>query len=116
MAVEKQMGIVGMKVMARGRILSSWTPPPVEVQKKSWEGSGAIATTPGTLTKHETMFYTLSLPISTAIIGCDSVEQVEECFQLARAYTPLSEKQMAELEAKTEPIARQALFFRLMAR
>jgi hypothetical protein len=41
------------------------------------------------------MFYTLSLPISTAIIGCDSVEQVEECVQLARDFTPLNEKQMA---------------------
>lgn len=39
LAVEKQMGIIGMKVMARGRILSSWTPPPVEQQKRSWEGS-----------------------------------------------------------------------------
>jgi uncharacterized protein len=116
MAVEKQMGIIGMKVMARGRILSSWTPPPVEVQKRSWEGTGAIATTPGTLTKHETTFYTLSLPISTAIIGCDSVEQVEECVQLARAFTPLSPRQMEELAAKTEPIAQQALFFRMMPR
>jgi aryl-alcohol dehydrogenase-like predicted oxidoreductase len=116
LAVEKQMGIIGMKVMARGRILSSWTPPPVEVQKKSWEGTGAIATTPGTLTKHETTFYTLSLPISTAIIGCDSVEQVVECVQFARDFTPLNEKQMAALEDKTEPIAKQALFFRLMKR
>ncbi|MGC2212601.1 MAG: aldo/keto reductase [Silvibacterium sp.] len=116
LAVEKQMGIIAMKVMARGRILSSWTPPSVEAQKHSWEGSGAIATTPGTLTKRETMFYNLSLPISTAIIGCDSVEQVEECVQLAREFTPLNEKQMAELESKTEPIARQALFFRLMKR
>ena len=110
------MGIIAMKVMARGRILSSWTPPPVEEQKRSWEGSGAITTRPGTLTKQETMFYTLSLPVSTAIIGCDSVEQVEECVQLARDYTPLSQRQMAELESKTEPIARQALFFRLMKR
>lgn len=116
MAVEKQMGVIGMKVMARGRILSSWTPPPVEVQAKTWEGSGAIAITSGTLTKHETFFYTLSLPISTAIIGCDSVEQVVECVELARSFTPLSEKQMAELTAKTEPIAKQALFFRLMKR
>ena len=116
MAVEKQMGIIGMKVMARGRILSSWTPPPVEVQKRSWEGTGAIATTPGTLTKRETTFYTLSLPISTAIIGCDSVAQVEECVQLAREFTPLSERQMTELAQKTEPIARQALFFRMMPR
>jgi aryl-alcohol dehydrogenase-like predicted oxidoreductase len=116
MAVEKQMGIIGMKVMARGRILSSWTPPPVEEQKRSWEGRGAIATTPGTLTKRETFFYNLSLPISTAIIGCDSVEQVEECAELARAFTPLNQAQMAELEAKVEPVAKQALFFRLMER
>jgi aryl-alcohol dehydrogenase-like predicted oxidoreductase len=116
LAVEKQMGIIGMKVMARGRILSSWTPPSVEEQEHSWEGKGAIATTPGTLTKQETFFYNLSLPLSTAIIGCDSVEQVEECAELARSFTPLSEAQMAALEAKVEPIAKQALFFRLMPR
>src|SRR3984957_9408094 len=107
LAVEKQMGIIGMKVMARGRILSSWTPPPVEAQKKSWEGRGAIATTPGTLTKRETFYYNLSLPISTAIIGCDSVEQVEECVELARSFTPLSQAQMAAMEAKVEPVAKQ---------
>lgn len=116
MAVEKQMGIIAMKVMARGRILSSWTPPSIEAQKHSWEGTGAIATRPGTLTKQETMFYTLSLPISTAIIGCDSVEQVEECVRMAREFTPLNEEQMVELADKTEPIAKQALFFRLMPR
>ena len=116
LAVEKQMGIIGMKVMARGRILSSWAPPPVEEQKRSWEGRGAITTIPGTLTKQETFFYTLSLPISTAIIGCDSVEQVEECVELARTFTPLSQAQMAALETKVEPVAKQALFFRLMPR
>ncbi|GGG97109.1 aldo/keto reductase [Silvibacterium dinghuense] len=116
LAVEKQMGVIGMKVMARGRILSSWTPPPVEVQKRSWEGTGAIATTPGTLTKRETFFYNLSLPLSTAIIGCDSVAHVEECAELARAFTPLSPAQMTELEAKVEPVAKQSLFFRLMPR
>jgi aryl-alcohol dehydrogenase-like predicted oxidoreductase len=116
LAVEKRMGIIGMKVMARGRILSNWTPPPVEQQKRSWEGRGAIATTPGTLTKQETFYYNLSLPISTAIIGCDSVEQVEECVELARSFTPLSQVQMVALEAKVEPVAKQALFFRLMPR
>ena len=116
LAVEKRLGIIGMKVMARGRILSTWTPPPVEVQQRSWEGSGAIATRPGTLTKQETMSYTLSLPISTAIVGCDSMEHVDECAQLARVFTPLSTEQMAALTAKAEPIAKQALFFRLMKR
>ena len=57
-----------------------------------------------------------SLPISTAIIGCDSVEQVEECVELAHSFTPLSQAQMAAMEAKVEPVAKQALFFRLMPR
>lgn len=93
------MGIIAMEVMVHGRILSSWTPPPVEPQKKTWEGIGAIACTPGTLTKHETMCYTLSVPISTGIIGCDSVAQVEECVHLAREFTPLNDSQMADLTA-----------------
>src|SRR5207245_8557693 len=108
--VEKQMGIIGMKVMARGRILSSWTPPPVEQQKRSWEGRGAITTIPGTLTKQETFFYNLSLPISTAIIGCDSVEQVEECVELARSFTPLNQTGVqfsAPAQYDTRPLLRR---------
>ena len=54
----------------------------------------------------------LSLPVSTVIIGCDSVEQLAENVQLARQFTPLSEQQLAGLAEKAEPIARQALFFR----
>jgi hypothetical protein len=37
-------------------------------------------------------------------------------FSLARDFTPLSEKQMAALADNMEPIAKQALFFRLMKR
>jgi hypothetical protein len=115
MAVEKQMGIIGMKVPGRGRLLSSWTPPPVEEQKHSWEGV-VIATKPGTLHMREALYYTLSHPVSTVIIGCDSVAQVEENVQLAREFTPLSEKQMAALADKAEPVSKQALFFRFFER
>jgi hypothetical protein len=38
LAVAKRMGIIGVKVTGRGRILSTWTPPPVERQQKSWKG------------------------------------------------------------------------------
>jgi len=111
LAVEKQMGIIGMKIPARGRILSTWTPPPLEQQKHSWEGM-VLASTPGTITMREALYYTLSHPVSTVIIGCDSVAQLEENVALARAYTPLSNSQMASLEAKTESVASQSLFFR----
>jgi len=111
LAVEKQMGIIGMKVPARGRILSSWTPPPIEQQKHSWEGM-VLAPTPGTLDMRQAMYYSLSLPVSTVIIGCDSVAQLEQNVQLAREFTPFSEKQMIALAQKAEPVSKQALFFR----
>jgi predicted aldo/keto reductase-like oxidoreductase len=111
LAVEKQMGIIGMKVPARGRILSSWTPPPIEAQKHSWEGM-VLAPTPGTLDMKQAMTYALSLPISTVIIGCDSIAQLEHNVQLAREFNPYNEKQMAALVAKAEPVSKQALFFR----
>jgi hypothetical protein len=111
LAVEKQMGIIGMKVPGRGRILSTWTPPPIEDQKHMWEGM-VLAPTPGTITMREAMYYALSRPVSTVIIGCDTVAQLEENVQLAREFTPLSESQLAELVKRVEPVSRQSLFFR----
>jgi aryl-alcohol dehydrogenase-like predicted oxidoreductase len=113
LAVEKQMGIIGMKIPARGRLLSTWTPPPADHQHPAWEGT---APGPGALTIREAMYYTLSRPVSTVIIGCDSIAHVEENVQLARDFTPLSDHQSAELTKRAEPVARQALFFRFYDR
>ncbi|MGJ5816348.1 aldo/keto reductase [Paludibaculum fermentans] len=115
LAVEKQMGIIGMKVPGRGRLLSSWTPPPLERQQRSWEGA-VIATTPGPLTMREAMSYSLTLPVSTVIVGCDSIAQLEENVQLAREFTPLNEKQMSAIAHRVEPVSKQALFFRFVSR
>jgi hypothetical protein len=113
--VEKQVGIVAMKVTGRGRLLSTWTPPPLEQQKRSWEGV-VLADRPGTLTMKEALDYTLSLPVSTAIVGCDSIAQLEENVRLAREFTPLSAAQMAALVERAAPCSRQALFFRFFDR
>lgn len=113
--VEKQMGIIGMKVPARGRLLSSWTPPPLEQQQHSWEGS-AIATRSGVMNMRDAMRFTLSLPVSTVIVGCDSIAQLEENVEIARDFTPLSSSQMAALNALAEPVAKQSLFFRFTDR
>lgn len=115
LAVEKQMGIIGMKVPARGRILSSWTPPPIEQQKHMWEGM-VPAPTPGTLHMREALYYSLSLPVSTVIIGCDTIAQLEENVQMAREFTPLSHQQMAALTEKAQPVSKQSLFFRFYER
>jgi uncharacterized protein len=115
MAMEKQIGIIAMKVVGRGRILSKWTPPSLEQQKHMWEGV-VPAPNSGTLTVQEALYYVFSLPISTAIIGCDTVEQVEENVQLARSFTPLSEAQMAAIAAKSEPVSKPAMFYKFLQR
>src|SRR5260370_26323424 len=115
LAVEKRMGIIGMKVPARGRLLSSWTPPPLASQQHSWEGA-VIATTPGPLQMREAMYYALSLPVSTVIIVCDSIRQLEENVQLAREFPPLSAHQLTSLAARAEPVSKQAMFFKFVTR
>ena len=107
LAVEKQLGIIGMKIPARGRLMKTWTPPPLEQQREVERPAK-----PGTLDMREAMYYTLSMPVSTVIIGCDDVAQVEENVRLAREFTPLSAAQMAEIAKKAEPVTKQALFFR----
>ncbi len=115
LAVEKQMGIIGMKVPSRGRLLSTWTPPPVEAQKHMWEGS-AIATRPGVMTMRNAVDYAWTHPVSTIIVGCDNLAQLEENVKYAREFTPLSHGQMASLNAAAEPVAQQSLFYRFTDR
>jgi hypothetical protein len=105
MAVEQELGIIGMKIPARGRILKSFAPA-------SAPGTPQAGTQPGTLVMAEALRYVLSLPVSTVIIGCDTIAQLEENVALARSFNPLSPTQMAELEARTKDIHPQALFFR----
>jgi aryl-alcohol dehydrogenase-like predicted oxidoreductase len=110
-AVEKQMGIIAMKVPARGRLLSTWMPPPAAAQNP-W----SMAERSGTLTMQEALHCVWTHPVSTAIVGCDHPGHVEANVEAARCFTPVSVQQMQEIEARTAPIARQALFFRNWAR
>ena len=71
-----------------------------------------LATGAGAFAGELPSFETKSLPISTVIIGCDSIPQLEHNVQLAKEFTPYSEKQMAALVQKAEPVSKQSLFFR----
>ena len=79
-AIEKKMGIIGMKVYSHGKILKE-----------------------NLLTPGEAMAYVLSLPVSHVIIGCQTTSEVEENMRLAREFEPLSPEKMAELERRTAP-------------
>jgi predicted aldo/keto reductase-like oxidoreductase len=105
LAVEREMGIIGMKIPARGLLLSSWQAP-------DDPNSRFAGTVPGKLDMTEAMRYVLSLPVSTVIVGCDDIPQLEENVRIARSFNPMSEQQLAELEQRSEPIHEQSLFFR----
>lgn len=105
LAVEREMGIIGMKIPARGLLLKSWKTPKDPSSRYS-------ESVPGTLDMREAMRYVLSLPVSTVIVGCDSIAQLEENIEIARSFTPLNETQLAQLEERAEPVHRQSLFFR----
>jgi predicted aldo/keto reductase-like oxidoreductase len=105
LAVEREMGIIGMKIPSRGLLLTSWTAP--EDPKSRYAGS-----VPGTLDMTEAMRYVLTLPVSTVIVGCDDIPQLEENVGIARSFNPMNERQLAELEQRAEPIYKQVLFYR----
>lgn len=96
LAVEKKMGIIGMKIPARGRLVAPDGPQPGDVR----------------IPMREAMQYVLSQPVSTVIIGCDSVAQVEENVEIARSFVPMSDEERLALSESVAPIARDALFFR----
>jgi predicted aldo/keto reductase-like oxidoreductase len=54
--------------------------------------------------------------VSTVIIGCDNIAQLEENVRIAREFTPLSETQIATLKEMAAPVAKQSLFFRFTDR
>jgi predicted aldo/keto reductase-like oxidoreductase len=102
------IAIIGMKVTTRGRMLSTWTPPPLEQQTDA----RLRTSKPGAITIREALTYNMSLPVSTTIIGVDSIAQIEENVKIASEFSPLSQAQMEEIEFKTLPVVRQGLYFR----
>ncbi len=85
--VQKEIGVLSMKPMGAGIILSSKTVEPIEC-----------------------LHYAMSLPTSVVITGCDSVALVEQALKAARTFQPLSETQVAALLAKTKEAARNGEF------
>jgi aryl-alcohol dehydrogenase-like predicted oxidoreductase len=81
-AVQRGMGVIGMKVYAAGAL---------------FRGQGREAFSP-----HEAMGYVLSLPgVSTVVIGCSSPAEVDTNAEIARAFQPYDEAEMRTLEQRT---------------
>lgn len=89
-AVEKEMGIIGMKIPARDRIFSHG----------------------GIITMKEAMSYTMSLPISTIIVGLDNMAELEENIRIAQEFEPLTADEMLAIEDKVKPHYEHLMFYK----
>ena len=89
-AVEKEMGIIGMKIPARDRIFSHG----------------------GIITMKEAMSYTMSLPISTIIVGLDNMAELEENVRIAQEFEPLTADEMLAIEEKVKPHHEHLMFYK----
>jgi len=80
--VEQGIGVLGMKSMGDGIILKSKTVQPVECQH-----------------------YAMNLPTSVVITGIDGENILDQAFEAARSFRPMSKDQVAALLKKTEQAA-----------
>ncbi len=60
----------------------------------------------------EAMNYTMSLPVSTIIVGIDKIAELEENVQIASEFEPLSADEMLAIEAKVKPHYEHLLFYK----
>ncbi|UCF20377.1 MAG: aldo/keto reductase [Gemmatimonadota bacterium] len=86
----KGMGVIGMKIPARGRLFRE----------------------AGVTSMKDAMSYVLTLPVSTVIVGCDTVEQLEENVSIAAKFEPLADAEMTRLAHLTADYATEAAFFK----
>lgn len=89
-ANEKKMGIVAMKIPARGRLFRP-------------DGINRMT---------DAMSYVLTLPVSTVIVGCDTVQQLEQNVEIATNFNPLPATEMARLEKLTAGYVAEASWFK----
>lgn len=54
----------------------------------------------GVVTVSEALRYAMSLPVSTTISGIDSLEVLHQNLAIARGFSPMSAKEMADLERR----------------
>jgi predicted aldo/keto reductase-like oxidoreductase len=82
--VEQKIGVLGMKSMGDKIILKS-----------------------GAVKAMECLHYALNLPTSVVITGIDSQEILQQAFEAAKTFKPMSKEEVAALLARTEKVAAQ---------
>jgi predicted aldo/keto reductase-like oxidoreductase len=90
-AQAKGMAILGMKSFSRG------------VSMKIF----------GSDSSENFLRYALSQPVSTIVVGCDTIEQLEMNAKVAQTFRPMTKRDQDILLAKTKPYARELMYYKL---
>jgi len=85
--VRAGIGVLGMKPMGDGFILKS-----------------------GAVTPLECLHYALNLPTSVVITGCESIERLDQAFEAARTFRPMSQTAVEAILRKTKSVAMTGQF------
>ena len=85
--VKQKIGLLGMKSMANGILLRSKTVTPLEC-----------------------LHFALNLPTSVVITGIDSMKILDQAFEAARTFHPMSDKEVEALLTKTMEVAKKGVF------
>ena len=85
--VKEGTAVLGMKPLASGNILKAGVATPIEC-----------------------LHYALNLPTSVVMSGCDSMERLDQAFEAARTFKPLTQAQLNSLVARTREVAMTGKF------
>ena len=77
---------------------------------KSMGGADGVILKSNTASAIECLHYALNLPTSVVIAGIDSPQVLDQAFEAARSFQPMSEQQLAGLLAKTQEVAMTGQF------
>lgn len=90
LANHKGMGVIAMKIPARGQLFRDG----------------------GITSMRDALSWTFSQPVSTVIVGCDTVEQLEENVRIATEFEQLPEEELRRISGLTEHYPKEAAFFK----
>lgn len=88
-ALDRGLGVIGMKVLARGLVTQIDLAP-----------------------VRDYVHYALSQPVSLVVIGCDTPEHVKELVAAAEEFQPLPQEAQERLEVAVIPFARGLMYYK----
>ena len=90
-AQEKGMGILGMKTLSRGVCIKIFGAESVE----------------------NFLRFAMTQPISTAVVGCETIEQLEMNVRIAQSFQPMPKKDQDILLSRVKSYARELMYYKL---